>query len=106
MLPSSTLVAYPGESQSIPGYDKHSWLTVKPRGQGGATAIEDAVALGVVLESDLKRDEVPARLELFQKIRYERANRIQQYTRIAGGDVKDKSISLNSRYFIDVYRPC
>ena len=33
-------------------------------------AIEDAVALGVVLERGLKRDEVPARLELYEKIRY------------------------------------
>jgi 2-polyprenyl-6-methoxyphenol hydroxylase-like FAD-dependent oxidoreductase len=70
----------------------------KNRGQGGATAIEDAVALGTVLERGLQKDEVPARLKLYEKIRYERANRIQQYTRIAGGDVKDKSISLNSNY--------
>jgi hypothetical protein len=56
------------------------------------------VALGAVLERGLKKKEVPARLKLYEKIRYERANRIQQYTRIAGGDVKDKSISLNSKY--------
>lgn len=77
-----------------------SFLTMGNRGQGGGTAIEDAVALGVVLERGLEKEEVPARLKLYEKIRYERANRIQQYTRIAGGDVKDKSINLNSKNYI------
>ena len=61
-------------------------------------AIEDAVALGVVLERGLKRDEVPARLELYEKIRYKRANQIQQYTRIAGKDLSENSVALDSEY--------
>lgn len=72
----------------------------------GATAIEDAIALGVVFERGLKSDEIPARLKLYEKIRFKRANRIQQYTRIAGGDVKDKSVSLNSEYSITIYEFC
>jgi hypothetical protein len=64
------------------------------------------VALGVVLERGLEKEEVPARLKLYEEIRYERANRIQQYTRIAGGDLKDKSISLNSKdLYIMSFRP-
>ena len=61
-------------------------------------AIEDAVALGVVLERGLKREEVPARLKLYEQIRYKRANQIQQYTRIAGKDLKENSVGLDSKY--------
>lgn len=58
------------------------------QGQGGACAIEDAAALGVVLESGLTSDEVPARLRLYQRIRKGRADRLQEYTRLSGLDVK------------------
>ena len=61
------------------------------QGQGGAVAIEDAAALGVVLEKGITREDVPARLALYEKIRYERANRIQEYSRLAGRDVQDHS---------------
>lgn len=53
-------------------------------GQGGAIAIEDAVALGVVLEAGVSKDEVPARLKLYEQIRKERAELVQEYTRRSG----------------------
>ena len=53
--------------------------------QGGSMAIEDAVALSTML-SKCGASEVPARLELYNKARYERASRIQEYTRLAGKD--------------------
>ena len=59
------------------------------QGQGAAMAMEDAVALGTVLEKGLTADEVPARLKLYNDIRYERACKIQQYTRLAGLDVQE-----------------
>ena len=59
------------------------------QGQGAAMAMEDAVALGTVLEKGLTAEEVPARLKLYNDIRYDRACKIQQYTRLAGLDVQD-----------------
>ncbi|KEF60633.1 uncharacterized protein A1O9_02194 [Exophiala aquamarina CBS 119918] len=55
-------------------------------GQGGATAIEDSVSLSVVLSREITAAEVPERLELYNKIRYERATRIQGYSRDSTGD--------------------
>lgn len=65
------------------------------QGQGGAMAMEDAVALGVVLEKGLTSDEVPERLQLYNSIRYDRACRIQENTRLTGLDVPDQN--LNSK---------
>ncbi|KAK5085141.1 hypothetical protein LTR05_004420 [Lithohypha guttulata] len=56
------------------------------QGQGAAVAIEDAAALGTVLERNLKSDEVRDRLSLYQDIRKARADTLQDYTRIAGRD--------------------
>ncbi|CAO2653585.1 Nn.00g029960.m01.CDS01 [Neocucurbitaria sp. VM-36] len=54
------------------------------QGQGGGVAIEDAAALSVVLPLGTDPSEVKERLQLYEKCRYERAHRIQEYTRIAG----------------------
>ncbi|GAA5984663.1 hypothetical protein JCM10908_003448 [Rhodotorula pacifica] len=51
------------------------------QGQGGGQAIEDAEALGVVLPPSTPTTAVPERLKLAEKIRYERATRIQAYSR-------------------------
>lgn len=59
------------------------------QGQGAAIAIEDAVALGTVLERGLRPEEIPDRLKLYNDIRYERACKVQQFTRLAGLDVQE-----------------
>ncbi|MCJ1472618.1 hypothetical protein MMC13_001267 [Lambiella insularis] len=60
-------------------------------GQGGAMAIEDGVSLGVMMPLGVRPDEVPQRLELYNKARYERGTMIQNYSRIVGGDgISDK----------------
>ncbi|RMD44997.1 hypothetical protein DV735_g78, partial [Chaetothyriales sp. CBS 134920] len=65
------------------------------QGQGAGVAMEDAAAIGVVLERGLSRDQVPDRLKLYQDIRYERANRIQEYSRLMGKDIQDaKGINM------------
>lgn len=66
------------------------------QGQGAGVAMEDATALSVVMEKGLKRDEVPARLQLYEAIRYERANRIQEYSRKLGKDVQ-KDAKVDSK---------
>ncbi|KAK4551894.1 hypothetical protein LTR86_010795 [Recurvomyces mirabilis] len=68
--------------------------------QGGAMAIDDGVALGVML-SKASSGDVPSRLQLYNDARYSRATVIQNYTRIVGGDgIKDaeataEKLSLN-----------
>ena len=59
------------------------------QGQGGGVALEDAVALAIVLSPDSTPEEIPERLKLYEKIRYERANAIQEFSRQAGADVVD-----------------
>ncbi|KAK7510167.1 FAD binding domain-containing protein [Phyllosticta citriasiana] len=53
-------------------------------GQGGAIAVEDAVSLGVLLPLGTSPSEIPARLHLYQTCRKERAERVQENTRIRG----------------------
>lgn len=54
--------------------------------QGGAMAIEDGASLGVMLGDGVSPENVPERLELYNKARYERATKIQQYSLQVGGD--------------------
>ncbi|KAE8453258.1 hypothetical protein EG329_011325 [Mollisiaceae sp. DMI_Dod_QoI] len=59
------------------------------QGQGGGVAMEDSMALSVVLPLGTTPEEIPERLQLYQKIRYDRANNIQEFSRQAGKDVMD-----------------
>ena len=54
--------------------------------QGGAMAIEDGAALGVMLGDGATPENVPERLKLYNQARYERATNIQQYSVQVGGD--------------------
>ncbi|KAJ5660679.1 uncharacterized protein N7484_000051 [Penicillium longicatenatum] len=47
--------------------------TLPHQGQGGAQAFEDGAALGGVLPADTTLDQVPQRLSLYDKVRYDRA---------------------------------
>jgi 2-polyprenyl-6-methoxyphenol hydroxylase-like FAD-dependent oxidoreductase len=67
------------------------------QGQGAGQAIEDAATLGVVFAANTPKDEITARLELFEKIRKERADRIQEYSRKAGSDIRD-GVQHDSKY--------
>ncbi|OAQ63761.1 FAD binding domain-containingprotein [Purpureocillium lilacinum] len=53
---------------------------------GGAMAIEDGGSLGIMLSKGITPDEVPERLELYNKARYDRATLCQELTRLTGGD--------------------
>ncbi|KAK8019428.1 salicylate hydroxylase [Apiospora arundinis] len=59
------------------------------QGQGAGQAMEDAAALAAVLPKGTAPDDVPERLRLYEKIRYERAHTIQEYSRQAGKDWVD-----------------
>jgi len=54
--------------------------------------MEDAAALAVVLQRGTKAEEVEERLRLYQNIRYERANRIQEYSPLAGRDLGENKL--------------
>ncbi|KAF7529416.1 hypothetical protein G7054_g9855 [Neopestalotiopsis clavispora] len=56
------------------------------QGQGAGQAMEDAAALATVLPAGTAPDQVPERLKLYEKIRYERGHAIQEYSRQAGRD--------------------
>lgn len=61
------------------------------QGQGGAQAIEDAAALGALFTPDTRPEDVPSRLELYMKCRYERATMVQTYTRGVAAVISGKS---------------
>ena len=59
--------------------------------------MEDAATLAVVLPAGTLPEEVPERLKLYEKIRYQRANAIQEYSRQAGKDWIDGKPQIDSR---------
>ena len=61
--------------------------------QGGAMAIEDAASLGVMLPKGTTPDQVPERLQVYNKARYERATTVQNNSRMTGGDGVKKEAS-------------
>lgn len=62
-------------------------------GQGAAQAIEDACALGVVIPLGTPAEEVPRRLELWQRIRKDRACKVVEDTRRRGSEVDESHTS-------------
>lgn len=62
----------------------NSHLSTTDLGQGAAQAVEDGCALGVVLPLGTPPDEIPERLELWQRLRRDRAHKIVQDTRHRG----------------------
>lgn len=56
------------------------------QGQGAGQAIEDAATISVVLPRGTSPEAVSDRLKLYEKIRYDRAHQIQEYSRQAGKD--------------------
>lgn len=59
------------------------------QGQGAGQAIEDAASLAVVLPLGTPLSSIPSRLKLYEKCRYERASKIQEFSRLVGKDAGD-----------------
>lgn len=76
------------------------------QGQGGAQAIEDGAALGALLPLGVEKREIPARLELYMKARYERATMVQNFSRQMAFQTSEKDMvggfSMNPMEFADV----
>lgn len=82
LLDMDKLLTWINDKLALLGDAAHPFLP--HQGQGGGQAIEDAAALATVLPFGTRSDEVPERLKVYESCRFERAHRIQEYTRIAG----------------------
>lgn len=65
--------------------------------QGGAQAIEDGVALGVLFDGQTQARHVSEVLELYQQVRFARASRVEELSREqkVGGITIDGELSSN-----------
>lgn len=79
LLDMETLPTWVEGRLAILGDAAHPFLPY--RASGGAMAIEDAVSLAVMLPGDVEKDQVPERLKVYEKARFERATTIQELTR-------------------------
>lgn len=95
LLDMAVIPNWVNERLALLGDAAHPFLP--HQGQGAGIAMEDAAALSVVLPAGTKREEIPERLKLYEKIRYERANKIQEYSRIAGRDLVEGEVGVNSK---------
>lgn len=94
LLDMKTLNTWVSDRLVLIGDAAHPFLP--HQGQGGSQAMEDGVALGVVLEAGLSPEEIPARLKLFDDIRKDRAHRIQEYSRLAGADAVEPKVAAKT----------
>jgi len=92
LLDMDVLPTWVNERLALLGDAAHPFLP--HQGQGGGCAIEDAASLAAVLSKDTPREEIKDRLQLYEKIRMKRANRLQEISRIMGLDL-DKSVKFD-----------
>jgi 2-polyprenyl-6-methoxyphenol hydroxylase-like FAD-dependent oxidoreductase len=67
------------------------------QGQGGGMAIEDGAALGVLLSNIISKDEIPARLQLFQELRIERVSAMVIFSSV-GQDESARIADIARKY--------
>lgn len=76
------------------------------QGQGGAQAIEDGAALGALLPLGVEKSDIPARLKLYMKARYDRATMVQNFSRQMAFQTGEKDMvggfSMDPMEFADV----
>lgn len=53
--------------------------------------MEDAAALGALLPSNTRPEDIPSRLEMYMRCRYDRATMVQNYTRQVAAVISGKS---------------
>lgn len=67
-------------------------------------AMEDAVALTALLPLGVTPEDIPERLALYEKVRDERAHRIQEVSRMMGEDMDEEARrNFNSMCFTLVH---
>jgi 2-polyprenyl-6-methoxyphenol hydroxylase-like FAD-dependent oxidoreductase len=76
---------------------QRSWNIVADNIVAGV-AMEDAASLTALLPAETQPEDLPERLALYQKLRDERAHKIQEVSRLMGRDLDDESRGkLNSK---------
>ena len=70
-------------------------------GQGCAQAVEDAAVLALLFPLESSSDDVPRRLELFQKIRRDRVSGVQMLsrTRVFSFETRPESLEKAQPFF-------
>ncbi|KAF2684638.1 FAD binding domain-containing protein [Lentithecium fluviatile CBS 122367] len=89
LLDMDVIPSWTNNRLALLGDSAHPFLP--HQGQGAGVAIEDAVALAVVLPLGTKPAEVSERLKLYQAIRIDRATKIQEHSRLAGQDLDSQA---------------
>ena len=69
------------------------------QGQGGAQGLEDGAALAVMLSQLQSFDEIPRRLELFEKVRIKRASAIQIFSSV--GQEQGERMIKDAQPYVD-----
>lgn len=87
LLDMDKMPSFVHEKLALIGDAAHPFLP--HQGQGGGQAIEDAVALAALLPLGTSPEDVTQRLSLYNDCRYERAHKIQDFTRTAGKDASE-----------------
>lgn len=73
-------------------------------GQGANQALEDAGALGLLLEGLLDAKDLPNRLALFEKVRRLRASRVQILSKVRLG--KERAVEQELKQYTDFLGDC
>lgn len=82
-------------SMALLGDAAHPFLP--HQAQGGGQAMEDAVSLAAILPYGTAKEDIPERLRLYEQCRRERANKIQDGTRLSGTSQKDL-VKMGKKY--------
>ncbi|PQE23110.1 FAD binding domain protein [Rutstroemia sp. NJR-2017a WRK4] len=95
LLDMDFLPTYIKDSLVLIGDAAHPFLPYM--GQGAAMAIEDGVTLAALLPQGTSTDDIPSRLQSYQKCRKERVERIQILTRENGKGTNDPNAKRITR---------
>lgn len=68
-------------------------------GQGSNQAIEDGGALGYLLQGVERAAEISSRLDLFEKVRRDRASRVQTLSKVRIG--REKEVEQELKQYVD-----
>ena len=77
---------------------------VLPSGFSGASmGIEDAVTLSTLLPIDVKKEDIPDRLALYENLRRPRVARVRDYAREVAAGLENKERAAEYRQFLIAY---
>ncbi|PYH96521.1 salicylate hydroxylase [Aspergillus ellipticus CBS 707.79] len=96
LLDMETLPTWVNGRMAVLGDAVHPFLPY--RASGGAMAIEDGISLAVMLSEGITTQEVPERLQLYNKARHTRATTVQQMTRESAQPQSHEQMEMMTDY--------